>query len=432
MRLAVLLVGLLLIPAVAAHHPGTTPNAPPTDQFVHRVVDVDSSFAAWEAAWPERVDRMTIGTTGVLGLPVYTIRITDEAVPFDAANTSTGQKVRIYIDGGHHGNEFLGTDLPMYYMERLLNDADTDVATQEWLKTHELYATPLVNAEGNLLDTRKNANQVDVNRNYPFAFGGVGSGGNIWDLNYRGTAALSEPEVRANAEFAKSIMPDVWITGHSGISQFLYPWGWTMERSPDDEFFLSMEEAFENATNGQIDMLMSADLYPAGGATDDWGYGQLGIPTHTYEVDDDQFIPAYADGVPEQIQNQLNGLDFVVKNARLWGAWISIHERDGALHLWNEGWAKAGNVTLEYGGKTVTFPVIEPDAMLSVPLSEGTATLRYKQMLVDAPDAKTRVVTFSPATAAPSPSKDAEASGLALFAIVGAVGLALMRRHSQR
>ncbi len=424
MRLAVLLVGLLLIPAVAAHHPGTTPNAPPTDQFVHRVTDIDSSFAAWEAAWPERVDRMTIGETGVLGLPVYTIRITDESIPFDGANTSTGQKVRIYIDGGHHGNEFLGTDLPMYYMENLLREADSDSVLQAWLETHELYATPLVNAEGNALDTRKNANQVDVNRNYPFAFGGVGSGGNIFDLNYRGTAPLSEPEVRANAEFAASIMPDVWITGHSGISQFLYPWGWVTERSPDDEFFRAMEEPFEAATNGEIDMLMSAELYPAGGATDDWGYGQLGIPTHTYEVDDDQFIPAYADGVPAQIQNQLNGLDFVVKNARLWGAWISLHELDGELHVWNEGWAKAVNVTLEYGGTNMTIPEILPDEMVRVPVVDGTAVVRYKQMIVDAPDAKTRTVSLETATTT-APVNDAQAPGVALLALLGTIAVAL-------
>ncbi len=429
MRIAVLFVGLLLLPLAAAHHPGTTPNAPPTDQFVHRVTDIDSSFTAWEAAQPGRVDRMTIGYTGVLGLPVYTIRITDERVAFDEADTATGQKVRIYIDGGHHGNEFLGTDLPMYYMQALLNDHRPE--THAWLRTHELYATPLVNAEGNTLDTRKNANQVDVNRNYPFAFGGEGSGANVWDLNYRGPAALSEPEVRANAEFARSIMPDLWITGHSGISQFLYPWGWVTDRSPDDAFFLSMEEQFEAATNGQIDMLMSADLYPAGGATDDWGYGQLGIPTHTYEVDDDQFIPAYGEGVPAQIQNQLSGLDFVVKNARVWGAWISMHEVDGNLHVWNEGWAKAVNITLEYAGQNITIPALEPDEMFTTPLVSGEAIVRYKQMIVDAPDAKTRVVTFDTGGVASGGPTDAEAPGLALFAVIGAIAVAMLRRKAR-
>ncbi len=423
----VLLVCLLFLPLAVAHHPGSV-MAPPGDALVHRVTDVETQFKEWDATYPELVDIQVLGTSGVLDLPLWNIRITDESVPYDGAATATGEKVRIYIDGGHHGNEFMGTDLPMYYMRTLLADAETDADVQAWLQTHELWSTPLVNPEGNGLDTRKSGSQVDLNRNYPFDFGGASSSSDIWALNYRGTAPLSEPETAANAALALELMPDVWITGHSGTAEFLYPWGWIVEASPDDAFFKAMEEPFEAATNGAINMKMSAELYPAGGATDDWGYGQLGIPTHTYEVHGDQFIPAYGETVPVAIQDQLGGLDFVVKNARLWGAWISMHDQDGDLHVWNEGWAKAGNITLTYGGKTQVIEALEPGEMWTTPLADGEAVIQYKQMLVDAPDAKVREVRYTPSTSLHA-ADDAEASGFAWFLAIAAVAIALTKRR---
>ncbi len=436
---AFVVLAMLLIPAASAHHAESWPEtdvhgdhhhwaATPGDLFVHRNPDVEAAFKQWEADHPDLVDTYTIGQSGTLMLPLWTIRITDESVPFDGADTATGQKVRVYIDGGHHGNEFMGTDLPMYYMAQLLDNADSEEWTA-WLATHELWATPIVNPEGNALDTRKSGSQVDLNRNYPFDFGGAATSDLIVSLNYKGEAPLDQAETAANAAFAKDLMPDVWITGHSGTAELLYPWGWVTERSPDDDFFRSMEEPFEAATNGEIDMKMSAELYPAGGATDDWGYGQLGIPTHTYEVHGDQFIPVYPETVPVAIANQLNGLDFIVQNAMHWGAWISMHDRDGELHVYNEGFARAKNITLLHGDQNITIPQLEPGEMWTTPLLEGAATVLYKQMLVDAPDAKTRVVEYMAWDASLAETDDAEASALPLLGLVAALAIALLRRR---
>lgn len=433
-----LLAVLLLLPLAAAHPsapdhggPGLSAYDPAMQELVHRLPDVDASLAAWEAAHPDLVDRMTIGATGVLGLPLYAVRITNESVPFDAANTSTGQKVRVYLDGGHHGNEFLGVDLIMYYLEQVLDEADGALA--DYLRTHEIYATPIVNPEGNTLDTRKNANQVDVNRNYGYEFGGPGSGSMVFELNYRGSHAFSEPEVEANADFARSIMPDVWITTHTGVAEFYWPWGWTYDKSPDFEFFESIEKPFEDATKGRVDAMMAAELYLAAGATDDWGYGQLGIPTHTFEVHEDQFVPVYGQGVPAVIQEQLAGLDFVVKNARVWGAWLDLHDREGQLHIWNEGWGKAVNVTLEYGGATIVIPEILPGDMYMTDIVGGDAIVSYRQMVIDAPEAKTRVVQYTPhGEPASEPADDADTPAPAALLVAAAlVAMAfVLRRRS--
>lgn len=420
---------LLLLPAVAADHPGSNHGLdayePITQQLVHRLPDVQSSFSDWDAAYPELVERQVIGTTGILGLPLESIRITDESVAFEDADTAIGQKWRIYLDGGHHGNEFLGVDLVMYYLEQLL---DEHAASLDFLRTHEVYATPIVNAEGNLLDTRKNANQVDVNRNYGYEFGGPGSGDLIIDLNYRGPSAFSEPEVLANAEFARSIMPDLWITMHTGVAEFYWPGGWTFDVAPDHVFFESLEAPFEAATNGRVDAMMAAELYLAAGATDDWGYGQLGVPTHTFEVHEDQFVPMYGNGVPAEIQEQLNGLDWMVRNTGKLGAVMDLHTQNGTFHVFNEGWGRAENIAVAWDGGQFVIPFLDPGEMhVFDPAPADAFTVTYRQLLIDAPEAKDRTATFIMPAQAGNPAAQ-ESSALPL-ALLGLVLLAFTRRR---
>ncbi len=431
--LSLLVIAVLLAPVAIADHPGSNLGlsrySTHQESLVHRVTDVDADFTRLDREHPELVDRMTIGVTGILNLPLLAVRVTNEAVPFHDADLATGQKLRVYLDGGHHGNEFLGVDLVMYYLEDLISKAaagDPDV--EAFLKTHEVYATPIVNPEGNLLDTRKNANQVDPNRNYAFQFGGPGSGDTILDLNYRGPSSFSEPEVLANAEFARSIMPDLWITMHTGVAEFYWPWGWTHDKSPDEAFFKSIEQPFENATNGRVDAMMAAELYLAAGATDDWGYGQLGVPSHTFEVHEDQFIPVYGEGIPAEIEDQLNGLDWVVKNTRTWGAWLSLDVQDGAWYVANEGWGVASNVTLSVDGTESVIPEINPGTSVPIATPEWQVFVKYRQLLIDAPEAKTRLVEWRVDDVSPGQLNEFAPGAPVALVLVAVAALAVSRR----
>ncbi|HEX2021989.1 MAG TPA: hypothetical protein VHH36_04705, partial [Candidatus Thermoplasmatota archaeon] len=85
--LALLAALLVLPPPAAADHPGSVRGleglladlAPGEEMLVHRLPTLDAKMAAWEAAWPERVERRTIGESST-GLPLYNVRITDETV----------------------------------------------------------------------------------------------------------------------------------------------------------------------------------------------------------------------------------------------------------------------------------------------------------------------------------------------------------------
>lgn len=431
------LVALLLVtPLAAAHHPGSNrglaglslPLVGTVGPFVHRPTDVDASFAAWEAAWPDRVERYSIGTTST-GHDLMGLRVTDEAVPADAAPLATGKKLVAYLDGGHHGNEFLGVELVMYYLEDLLARADAgDADTLRLLRETEVHAVPIINVDGNLLDTRKNARQVDVNRNYPFQWGGPGSGSSVADLTYRGPEPMSEAEVRANAEHGLKLQPDLWITMHTGIAEFYWPWGYTMEPSPDDAFFSSLEAPFEAATNGRVDAMQSAELYEAAGATDDYGYAVVGAPTFTYEVHEDQFIPVYGQPITDLIADQLAGLDFMVRNVRHMGAWVEPSFQGGRLVLENQGWGVATNITLRDGDRVERVADIPRGEALALDGWPATTEVSYHVLLINTTHVRTARAPMPVEGAAADAPANVPGLGLAAVVLVLA-GLAVARRR---
>jgi hypothetical protein len=441
--LAALLLALLLAaPLAAADHPGSNKGlrgllglpldvtAPLDTNLVHRLPTVDAKMGAWEAAFPDFVERQTIGATSA-GLPLYNVRVTDERVAFDAAPLSTGQKLRVYLDGGHHGNEYLGVELVMYYLEGLLTDAAAgDEAALDYLAKVEIYATPIINPTGNFADTRKNGNLVDVNRNYDFHWGEEGASDNVADFTYHGSAAESEPEVKANADFQREIHPDIVVTMHTGIAEFYWPWGWTHDPAPDDALFTSLEAPFENVTNGRVDAMQGAELYIVSGASDDWAYSELGAPGFTFEVHEDQFIPVYGEPIPAIISDQLAGLDWIVKNVRHIGAWVELRQDEtGAWLAVNEGWGAATNVTILAGGETLVIPRIERDESFPVALDvEQGASWSYPALFIETTKTRTHTLDVAtPATAPDTASVPAPGVALAAVALVG-LALALRRR----
>ena len=437
--IAVLLALLLLAPVAAAHHPGSNKGLrglipdlsledPLATSLVHRLPTVDAKLSAWEAEHPDLVERATIGSTSS-GQPLYNVRITDERVPFDAPLLSTREKVRVYLDGGHHGNEFLGVELVMYYLQELLVKAAAgDADVMQLLAETEIYATPIVNVDGNFLDTRKNSRQVDPNRNYDFHWGeDEGSSGDVLDFTYRGPAPFSEAETKANADFQTKIRPDVVVTMHTGIAEFYWPWGWTHDPSPDDAMFVSLEKPFEDATNGRVDAMQGAELYIVTGASDDWAYGVLGAAGFTFEVHEDQFIPVYGEPIPALIADQLAGLDFIVKNAKRIGAFVELVERDGAWVAANTGWGLATNVTVSHAGETLVLPPIPPGEAVPLPFAvTERAEWSYPTLLIGT--SKVRAHAIESVALASAGSTSVPGPGLALVAAALVLALALRRR----
>jgi protein MpaA len=78
----------------------------------------------------------------------------------------------------------------------------------------ELWLVESMNPDGQAAQDRHNANEVDLNRNFPENWGPIGVPG---DGQYAGPAAASEPETRAIVDFISVLQPDIVIWYHQDL-----------------------------------------------------------------------------------------------------------------------------------------------------------------------------------------------------------------------
>ncbi len=417
--------------------------------LVHRNHEVEAALKALATAKP---DLVTYGTHGssFLGFPIHDACLS--ARPTDAE----GRGFNVYLDGGHHGNEFLGVEFVMMMTYYLVDNYGRDDAVTHLLDNGKVCVTPIVNPDGNYLDTRKNGNQVDINRNYPYEFGLKGASDNPAAPNYHGAAPLSEPETRANVEFAASVMPDLWVTMHTGIKEMYWPWSYTNSPPPDAAFFERLEAPFEEASRGSLDAMQSAELYIAMGDTEDYGYGALGIPSFVIETHGDQFQVAYLDGTFQELLDQFEGLKWLVMNVEKMGANVHVHDHvpegdspvkltqdSASFWLHNKGFGDATNVSLvlSRGNEVLREEVLTylgASAHLNFTFEGLTATdglvleLDYAELRI--PSSATNTFRFVVGSDVEPASSDRTVPGVnaaIMLALVGLIGLVATRRRSK-
>jgi len=269
--IVIMVTALLLTLPLAAAMPSPDIDRPDRwfdDHIYHHHADLTTELQQLSSDHPNYVTMTSIGTS-VRGRELWTMRITDPSYP-------AVDKARVYIDGEHHGNEYLGGELCILLIHKLLEDTD-DPVVQQILRQNIVWITPMLNPDGNARDSRSNFNGIDLNRHYPFEFVPSGS---------HGEAPAVEPEVAANVAFMADKDLDLYITMHTGIVRLIHSWGYTYDLPPDHAMYESLREMSESygVQYGQA----STVLYIAAGTAKDYGYGALGAASFTYEVDDQQ------------------------------------------------------------------------------------------------------------------------------------------------
>ncbi len=77
----------------------------------------------------------------------------------------------------------------------------------------------------------------------------------------------------------------MFIDLHSYTGLVLWPWGYTYDLAPNDASLRVMSYKFAYYNNYAPQK--STELYPTTGSTDDWAYGELGVPGFCFEVGDE-------------------------------------------------------------------------------------------------------------------------------------------------
>ncbi len=228
-------------------------------------------------------------------------------------NNPSVPKSDAFFMSGIHAREWAPPELNLRLAEYLLENYETDADIQWLLDYNRVHLVLSTNPDGRVQDEantsvlwRKNTNNnycggtssrgADLNRNYPYQWQFIS--GECGET-YSGPTAGSEPETVAITNYVLSIFPDqkgpnpsdpvfemtatgMFIDLHSYSELVLWPWGYTYGTAPNDASLRVMSYKF--AYYNDYAPQKSTELYPTTGSTDDWAYGELGVPGFCFEV----------------------------------------------------------------------------------------------------------------------------------------------------
>jgi hypothetical protein len=211
----------------------------------------------------------------------------------DNPNVSEGEPQILYT-ALHHAREPASLQQLIYFMWYLLENYDSNDSIKQIIDNSELFFVPCVNPDGYIFNEiiepngggmwRKNTRDshgVDNNRNYSYidengneVWNTSGTSSNPYGNTYAGDGPFSESENRAIRYFVESNNFKVALNNHTYGNLLLYPYGYDYNQTTeDDDIFQFISSALVSENN--YDNIISADLYPAAGDSDDFMYGML-------------------------------------------------------------------------------------------------------------------------------------------------------------
>ena len=365
------------------------------EHWYHSYATLTLDLNEWADDYPEIVEMFSIGKTE-LGREIWMLQISDWS---QETKPDGSEKDVVYIDGGHHGNEHLGTELAFLVAEYYIEGwADGEQDAIDVLSTTELHILIMLNADGNDHDTRWNINQVDLNRNYDHYW-------NTCPTTQPGSSAFSESETLANSIYMNEVVPhaDLYITMHTGVWIMLYPWGKWPEQPSDWEMFHYIKDEVNSNISDIPIRNANQGLYPNCGTSRDYGYGVMGYPTFTFETDDEQFLLGTIEPLSERLEEELDVMKYLIDNVWYWRARLIVEsiEINGDqidTHVVNLGRASTSNATLRYsdsGGELLwqspLFGVnatnqtkVTLDSRNLTLIEDGAWSIYYQKRVIDA------------------------------------------------
>ncbi|WP_298544758.1 M14 family zinc carboxypeptidase [uncultured Aquimarina sp.] len=211
----------------------------------------------------------------------------DKSILFVKLSDNVGsneQEPRVMYTSSMHGDEIAGYPMMLNLIDFLLttyNDTShpRHAEIKQLLDNNEVWINPLANPDGTYRNsagntsvanaTRGNANNVDLNRNYPDPDDGANPDGNSY-----------QTETQHFMNFAASRHFVLSANFHGGIELINYPWDTYAGAHPDEDYFVHVSEEYrdfcqQNSPNGYFDALNNGitngyDWYEVQGGRQDY------------------------------------------------------------------------------------------------------------------------------------------------------------------
>ncbi|MFZ5482533.1 MAG: DUF2817 domain-containing protein [Myxococcota bacterium] len=211
-----------------------------------------------------------------LGGHVVEVGVSREGDPILAARFGDGPRA-VRVIGGHHGDEGSAIVVTMA-VARALSERGAPEGVEVWV-------VPVLNPDGTRAETRFNAADVDLNRNYSLA----------WDPDEPGAGEgpFSEPETRAMRALARARDFAGGVSLHSGATNIGWVWNWTTTERVVEEALLEDVAVDYAAACGAPGFWVTngADWYLTPGEATDWDYAATGAYDFTLEVTEEKSPP---------------------------------------------------------------------------------------------------------------------------------------------
>jgi hypothetical protein len=252
---------------------------------------VEQLLRAYHERYPTITSLVEIGRTHQ-NRPIWALKISDDDAGSDLDEPA------VLFNAAHHGSELLSIEYVLDAIDQLLAGYKHDPEITEWIKGMEIWCVPLVNVDGNHMFVhesrfaiRKNAYDgnhdgfsdpfegVDLNRNYPFGWGGEGSSDQPMHKWYRGPAAGSEPETQAMMGLAERERFAAVLSFHTFGTDIYSAYGWVAAKQPKPNVNKAIGDELAAVCPEQPNGLsygVRKGAYPVAGSDQDWHHHQHG------------------------------------------------------------------------------------------------------------------------------------------------------------
>jgi hypothetical protein len=165
----------------------------------------------------------------------------------DNINTKEGEPQFLYTSS-MHGDEATGYPLMLDLIDYLLSNYKTNPRVANLVNNIEIWINPCANPDGTYKGgnntvsgaTRSNANNIDMNRNYPDPKGGQHPDGEVWQL-----------ETKAFMAFADSMNMVMAANFHGGVEVVNYPWDTWSKAPADKDWWIQHSKMFADTARAQ-------------------------------------------------------------------------------------------------------------------------------------------------------------------------------------
>ncbi|KXN66061.1 peptidase M14, carboxypeptidase A, partial [Conidiobolus coronatus NRRL 28638] len=211
-------------------------------------------------------------------------------------NPNGAAKKKIWFESLIHAREWITGTTSQYIFNEFLTKRQSDPTIKSLLDEVEIIFIPVVNPDGykytqtqRLWRKNRNGSGVDLNRNFPFHWGGPGGSTDPNSETYSGKSPASELEVQAIIKYWNT-QGKIYgaIDWHSYSELILRPFGYTSDDSAHEAQHKQLGDGFRDKIKlnrgKQYTSKKAIGLYPTSGTARDWFYGANKSYGYTIEL----------------------------------------------------------------------------------------------------------------------------------------------------